>query len=274
MKENGYLALKIFGIASLLLFVGMILIQYSPIQDDLKNKFRNISFLVFAFFALYGSYIFYKLKESISARDKICLYFIFLGLFMFFVAESIWSFYVAILNIDPSLNLTLADLFWLLGSLLLAYGFFKMQMLHTIYFSERMILTITAAALILAFILIFASNEINDIQTMVNSLYPVFDFVIAIQTSLIFYSFRKKNIFTSHYLILAAGFFIMFASDFLYYIISSQLGESLITSNIAVLSDFLYALSYIVIGLAFLTGIESHEFMNKFMDKLISKELE
>ena len=268
--------LKILIIFSFIFFLIFVIIQYfiqnSYLNEKYKDIIRNIFLLFPSFVVLYASFTFYKIREGIKAKDFNAFLFIFFGFFLNFIADFLWVFYLAILNIDPSETLTLADAFFLSSYIFWFLGLFKLINAYSIFVNEHKIIFSSFLTFLVSFFLFFVLTNPKEITDIIYLIYPTLDLTLITLLLYFYITFKTKTTCTFHYLIIGLGFYVLFIADMLYFIISSIFSESLITSDLAVITDFIYATSYIVISSGFLLGIEFERKINEIIKEALKEK--
>ncbi len=268
--------LKILIIFSFISFLILVIIQYfiqnSYLNEKYKDIIRNIFLLFSSFVVLYGSFVFYKEREKIKAKDVNAFLFIFFGFFLNFIADFLWVFYLAILNIDPSETLTLADAFFISSYVFWFLGLFKLINAYSIFVNEHKIIFSSFLTFLVSFFLFFVLTNPKGITDVINLIYPVLDITLAIPLLYFYVTFKRTTTFMTHYLIIALGFYILFISDMFYFVISSIFSESLITSDLAIITDFIYASSYVIISAGFLLGVEFEIKINEIIKEALKEK--
>ena len=110
-------------LGSIALSVILFLLHFFLSAEPWYGKMINVLSVILSLLAAIAAFIAYsEIKEANGVEARRFLFF-FAGLAFWFLAESAWSFYELILN-EIAPQLTLADLFWLLGYFPLAYSLF------------------------------------------------------------------------------------------------------------------------------------------------------
>jgi hypothetical protein len=179
---------------------------------------------------------------------------------------------LAILNIDPSETLTLADAFFISSYIFWFLGLFKLVNAYSIFVNEHKIIFSSFLTFLVSFFLFFVLTNPKGIKEIIDLIYPTLDATLTVPLIYFYLAFKTKTTCTFHYLIIALGFYVLFVADFLYFIISSIFSESLITSDLAVITDFIYATSYIIISVGFLLGIEFERKINEIIKEALKEK--
>jgi hypothetical protein len=264
--------LKALIILAIVFFLITLFINYFIFDEKLKAVIRYLFLLFSSFVVLYASFVFYKIREEIKAKDFNAFSFIFFGFFLNFIADFLWVFYLAIINIDPSETLTLADAFFISSYIFWFLGLFKLINAYSIFVNERKIIFSSFLTFLLSFVLFFVLTNPKGITDIIYLIYPTLDLTLITLLLYFYITFKTKTTCTFHYLIIGLGFYVLFIADMLYFIISSIFSESLITSDLAVITDFIYGTSYIIISVGFLLGIEFERKINEIIKEALKEK--
>jgi hypothetical protein len=150
-------------------------------------------------------------------------FFVFtIGSFLWLGAELTWAYYRQSLGVEVPYP-SVADLFWLMG-----YGFFLihnyglMAKLRQVAHIDRsmIVLVSVATGLTLGYILNLTfgvaeiiSSTTDSLTTVVSILYPIIDGLILIPSLVIFWSLRRTDPASMHWLLMSAAFVISIVAD-------------------------------------------------------------
>jgi hypothetical protein len=150
-------------------------------------------------------------------------FFVFtVGSFLWLVAELTWAYYRQGLGVEVPYP-SVADLLWLIG-----YGFFLVHNYRLIakvrqvaHIDRSMIVLVSAATgLTLGYILNLTfgvadiiSSTTDSLSTVVSLLYPIIDGLILIPSLVIFWSLRRTDPTSMHWLLMSVAFVISIVAD-------------------------------------------------------------
>jgi hypothetical protein len=150
---------------------------------------------------------------------------------------------------------------------------FKLIEAYSLSLNTNKLIFLSVSTFLILFYLLFTLFPHNDLRDIVYLLYTTFDAVIVIPLIGIYFSFKRLTIATKSYLIIATGFFALFLSDFFYFINLSLLSELSIINSLNAYIIFGYALSFILLTIGFLDGLNFKKSINENIKKALQKRL-
>lgn len=181
-----------------------------------------------------------------------------LSLALWTIAEAIWGFYEVILK-QPVPYPSIADFFWIIGYVPLYLALITQYRLYQIKPDRYQKLTVVLIVLVFSLIgsvvvlkpIVEGFDPERILESLLNIAYPTLDLVLLILTFVIIFSLAQGR-FASTWRVLGAGLVIMSVADLLFsysswneiYNPDGQL------NSITLLTDGLFYLSYLILGLA------------------------
>lgn len=214
--------------------------EVGSLLADIANPGLAILVAVLAF-ALY-----WTTKKTASPEINLGLVVVFS---LFALGELTWSVYVEILGED--LNVSIADLFWLLGYLVLVGLLFQVSKATGAVKSKSVVLVELAFWLLISPVLVYLlvtslqSTDLSTLEIITWNLYTALDAMILSMLILLLWAFRK-GLLEDCWTIVAVAFVFMTVGDLLFTIY-----EAAGSSPVGSLSDVFYIGTYALLAFGF-----------------------
>jgi len=233
-NPNKHLSLVKKGIIFFLI-LSVFLINYLVIstEGDTKNLIENITNVVTSSLGvIIGAWMLSRISKKLilsSIKNKALLSFT-IGLFLWFLANSLWAYYEVGLGIDSPFP-SPADAIWVLGYIFFGYYFFVMNRLFRRQGEEDVLIYIsltTAIALGYIYILTFGVAELVSAQhdvlaTILGILYPMLDGALLIPSISILCNTKNKGPSSLLWILLSLSMISFIGGD-IYFGYGSMLG--------------------------------------------------
>lgn len=238
-------------------------IYLSP--EDGRNVVQSVTILVTSGTAFATSLLFYLVLRRDRDAISRAIFFLSLGLSLWFLAEGIWSYYVHFLGVDVPFP-SVADVFYLAAYLPIGYSFFKLSRKTSGLHEENKLVITTIAITLTAFITnVFILEIVNSaigfselsqekvIILGVSIAYPLLDGFLFVPSIIILYSLRKSKAHIA-WVLLAISTLVMAAADMGFGYTALVEVEALASETSW---DILYNAAYSILATAMIYGIQA-----------------
>jgi len=234
-------------IAGILLSLLIGALYIFSLQKSYSDLTVDILLVLLAVFSASATFYAYKIQKS--RGDPYASRFLWMAVaeIIWLIAELVWAYYEFALNIvNPSLSL--ADFFWLIGYLPMAYSLYII-FVSISYHRRAAVLAVVSFLVLTALVFIFLTDSIFNTDqppevSLVNMAYVLEDALLvslAIPLAVAFFSYSKSRSWMLLALALGVGAF----GDVAFFYLTS-----LNSPDPNILSSFFYMLDYVWVGIA------------------------
>ena len=283
-KVNGLL---IFLIAFIGITLVHILIPADIEEITYFSYITNLAVVVFAGFTIYYGYQASKDLGIESPQGK-AFFFLTGGYVLWMVAEFIWFLYDV--TIHSVAVVTPADIFWLLGYVLMYIGLYiaikaTKDLLNKKTIILSLIIFVTLVALVSIYLIypVLSYEEYSFAEKVITIVYPIGDLIMVFGAIFVIVPLLGSTI-AKTWIMITGGMFIFFISDSVYgYLVWNEIYYIATTQSqwLSGGSDVIYYLCYLLPALGFyyhlnskVEKIEAEKKAKKEMNEKVRKELE
>lgn len=197
----------IFSLIGLFIISNIIFIYL--LNPEQRSLFTNLPLNIAAGFALGLCLLIIYRRKIDGLKDKTHM-FLTLGVGLWFVAETIYTYYQFGLMITTPFP-SLADLFYLAGYVFFAYYFYSiLKLLRKTIQRDVIILVSIAAAVSVTYILnlsfgigFLLADEEDMLGTTLSIAYPILDSILFVPAILVLWSTRKGDLAYTHWILIS-----------------------------------------------------------------------